>query len=69
MHVAATADAVRLMGVWVSRADAGLARRGAVNAARGLAEERARRRRWQRDEDDALRAAESSGSRPRTRTA
>jgi hypothetical protein len=40
MHVNATADVVRIMGVWVRRADAGLARSAARNAARSMEAQR-----------------------------
>lgn len=42
MLVNATADVVRIMGVWVRRADAGLARSAAVNAAHSVDAERGR---------------------------
>jgi hypothetical protein len=40
--VATSNDVVRIMGVWVRRADAGLARGAARNAASSLAEDRRR---------------------------
>jgi hypothetical protein len=43
MRVAATAEVVRIMGVWVRRADAGLARSAARNAAHSVKAEQARR--------------------------
>jgi hypothetical protein len=42
MRVTATADVVRIMGVWVRRADAGLARSAARNAAHSVEAERSR---------------------------
>jgi hypothetical protein len=43
MMVSATSDVVRIMGVWVRRADAGLARNAARNAASSLADLAAQR--------------------------
>jgi hypothetical protein len=43
MVVLATAEVVRIMGVWVRRADAGLARGAARNAAASMADDHARR--------------------------
>jgi hypothetical protein len=43
MMVSATPEVVRIMGVWVRRADAGLARRAAHNAAVSVADHQARR--------------------------
>ncbi|HET9657819.1 MAG TPA: hypothetical protein VFP72_20875 [Kineosporiaceae bacterium] len=43
MIVSATSEVVRIMGVWVRRADAGLALGAARNAAASLADNRARR--------------------------
>lgn len=43
MIVSATSELVRIMGVWVRRADAGLALGAARNAAASLADNRARR--------------------------
>ena len=43
MMVSATSEVVRIMGVWVRRADAGLARRAAHNAAASVADHQARR--------------------------
>jgi hypothetical protein len=43
MLVTATSEVIRIMGVWVRRADAGLARGAADNAARSLADGRQRR--------------------------
>jgi hypothetical protein len=43
MLVLATSEVVRVMGVWVRRADAGLLERAARNAAAGVAEPHARR--------------------------
>jgi hypothetical protein len=40
MLVTATSEVIRIMGVWVRRADAGLARGAADNAARSLADGR-----------------------------
>jgi hypothetical protein len=42
MRVTATADVVRIMGIWVRRADAGLARSAARNAAYSVEAERSR---------------------------
>lgn len=41
MIVTATSEVVRIMGVWVRRADAGLAVKAASNAAESIAETRA----------------------------
>ncbi len=43
MLVSATSEVVRIMGVWVRRADAGLAVSAARNAATSVADVRARR--------------------------
>jgi len=43
MRVSATSEVVRIMGVWVRRADAGLARSAARNAAHSVKAEEARR--------------------------
>jgi hypothetical protein len=43
MMVSTTSEVVRIMGVWVRRADAGLARGAARNAAASMADHRARR--------------------------
>jgi hypothetical protein len=43
MRVTATPDVVKIMGVWIKRADAGLARSAARNAAHSVEAERARR--------------------------
>jgi hypothetical protein len=43
MIVTATSEVVRIMGVWIRRADAGLAQGAARNAATSMAEHRARR--------------------------
>ena len=43
MLVSATSEVIRIMGVWVRRADAGLARAAADNAANSLADGRRRR--------------------------
>jgi hypothetical protein len=43
MVVLATAEVVRIMGIWVRRADAGLARGAARNAAASMADDHARR--------------------------
>ena len=43
MLVSATPDVVKIMGVWIKRADAGLARSAARNAAHSVEAERARR--------------------------
>ena len=43
MMVSATSEVVRIMGVWVRRADAGLARAAARNAASSMADLSARR--------------------------
>jgi hypothetical protein len=43
MLVITTTDFVRIMGVWVRRADAGLARSAALNAAHSVDAERSRR--------------------------
>ena len=43
MMVSATSEVVRIMGVWVRRADAGLARAAARNAASSIADLSARR--------------------------
>lgn len=43
MRVTATTEVVRIMGVWVRRADAGLARSAARNAAHSVEAEQARR--------------------------
>jgi hypothetical protein len=43
MRVATTPDVVKVMGVWIRRADAGLARSAARNAAYSVEAERARR--------------------------
>lgn len=42
MRVTATSEVVRIMGVWVRRADAGLARSAARNAARSVDAHRSR---------------------------
>jgi hypothetical protein len=42
MLVTTTAEVVRIMGVWVRRADAGLARSAALNAAHSMDTERSR---------------------------
>ena len=42
MLVSTTNEVVRIMGVWVRRADAGLARSAAVNAAHSMDTERSR---------------------------
>jgi hypothetical protein len=42
MLVSTTSDVVRIMGVWVRRADAGLARSAAINAAHSVDAERSR---------------------------
>jgi len=42
MLVNATTDVVRIMGVWVRRADAGLARSAALNAAHSVDADRTR---------------------------
>jgi phytoene/squalene synthetase len=46
---------VTLPAAWLQQADAGLARRAARNAARAVAEEQARRRRWEREAESSLR--------------
>lgn len=43
MRVSATSEVVRIMGVWVRRADAGLARSAARNAAHSVEAAQARR--------------------------
>ena len=43
MLVTATSEVVRVMGIWVRRADAGLVDRAARNAATGLADRSSRR--------------------------
>ena len=43
MRVSATPDVVKIMGVWIKRADAGLARSAARNAAHSVEAEQARR--------------------------
>lgn len=43
MRVGTTPDVVRYMGVWIRRADAGLARSAARNAAHSVEAEQARR--------------------------
>jgi hypothetical protein len=43
MMVSATSEVVRIMGIWVRRADAGLAAGAARNAAASMADHRARR--------------------------
>lgn len=43
MRATATSEVVRIMGVWVRRADAGLARSAARNAAHSVEAEQARR--------------------------
>ena len=48
-HVTTTNQALRIMGVWVRRADAVLANGGLANAARAVDDERARLRQEQRD--------------------
>lgn len=42
MMVSATSEVVRIMGFWVRRADAGLARNAARNAAASMADDRTR---------------------------
>ncbi len=42
MRVTATSEVVRIMGVWVRRADAGLARSAARNAAHSMDDTRSR---------------------------
>lgn len=43
MRVSATSEVVRIMGIWVRRADAGLARSAARNAAHSVEAAKARR--------------------------
>ena len=43
MRVTATSEVVRIMGVWIKRADAGLALSAARNAAHSVEAEQARR--------------------------
>ena len=43
MRVTASSEVVRIMGVWVRRADAGLARSAARNAAHSVEAQQARR--------------------------
>jgi hypothetical protein len=65
MMVSATAEVVRIMGVWVRRADAGLARAAARNAAASMADQRVRRLeeiRTLRDLQAVLPAEEATGA-------
>jgi len=48
-HVTTTSQALRIMGVWVRRADAVLADGGLANAARAVEDERDRARRQQHE--------------------
>jgi hypothetical protein len=62
MMVSATSEVVRIMGIWVRRADAGLAAGAARNAAASMADHRARRldeARTLRDLQTLLRTAPS----------
>jgi hypothetical protein len=43
MRMSATPDVVKMMGLWIRRADAGLARSAALNAAHSVEAEQARR--------------------------
>ena len=43
MRMSATPDVVKMMGIWIRRADAGLARSAARNAAHSVEAEQARR--------------------------
>lgn len=61
MMVLTTSDVVRVMGVWVRRADAGLARTAAHNAASELSRHQAARR------DDAQALRDLNQLRPMTR--
>lgn len=64
MHVAATPHAVRVGGVWISRAQAGLARGKVVDAGPTLTREPARRRPGERVQAAVLaRAAQPSEAR------
>lgn len=47
-----TAMATTRLPAWLRHADQVLARRAAVNAARAVAEQRVRRRRWEREDVD-----------------
>jgi hypothetical protein len=68
MRVNATPDVVKIMGVWIRRADAGLARSAARNAAHSVEAAQARRledARTMRDLDDipeALRPRRGTGA-------
>lgn len=61
MRITTTPHAVRVMGVWLSRADAGLVRSAAANAAVAVVDEQRRRREWTAEEPFVLSPAAAPG--------
>lgn len=57
MTVQPTPRVVRVLGAWFGRADAGLVRGAAANAALAVVDEQRRRQEWRTDEASALRPA------------
>lgn len=58
MSITTTPHAIRVMGIWLRRADAGLVRGAVANAAVAVLDEQRRRTQWARDEQAAAPAAE-----------
>jgi hypothetical protein len=68
MSTVTTPHAVRVMRVWLSRADAGLVRGAVANAAVAVLDEQRRRDEWSADEAQAFSASPATGE-PRRRPA
>lgn len=58
VSITTTPQAIRVMGTWLRRADAGLVRGAVANAAVAVLDEQRRRTEWARDEQAAAVAAQ-----------